>query len=213
MTLAINSTALRLPDGQYVREETAKDLLVLHFTAGTTAKSAVDFWKSTKDRVATAFIMDVDGSVFQTFDPKYYAFHLGMKGTHEHDKRSIGVEIVNMGPLKQVGDVLCSWPGNFKQRFCLVSETTKYVKSKFRGYEYWAAYTPAQSTAIGPLVEHLCSTYGIPKVLPPHDKREIFDPSFFGSWKGICSHQNFRSDKTDVGVAFEWSWIDNKRLT
>lgn len=208
MALSINSTAFRLPDNQYIKEVTQKDLLVLHFTAGSTAKSAIDFWKSTADRVATAYVLDTDGTVYQVFDPRCYAFHLGLKGTRAHDKRSVGIEIANVGPLKKVGDTLMWWPGNFKQRYCRLDETEKFVKSKFRGYEYWATYTPAQAEAIGPLVNHICSELGIPRELPPLDKREIFDTSFFGNWKGIASHQNFRSDKTDVGPAFNWNeWI------
>lgn len=204
MPLKIDSTTHKLYSGQYVEEVYKKDKIVLHFTAGTSAAAAVDYWNSTKERVATAFVLDLDGTVYQTFDPKYFAWHLGLKGTSDQDKSSVGIEIVNIGPLKAVGDTLMSWPNNYRQRFCLKSETHKYVQSKFRGFEYWAAYTPAQLDAIGPLVEHICSIFGIPKVIPPPERREIFDPTFFSKFNGIVSHQNFRSDKTDVGPAFQW---------
>jgi N-acetyl-anhydromuramyl-L-alanine amidase AmpD len=204
----INSTKFRLQPNQFVAEEHKKDLVVLHFTAGASASSAVGYWNSTPEKVATAFVLDLDGTVYQVFDPKYFAWHLGFKGSYAHDKRSIGIEIVNFGPLKPLGDTLMSWPSNYKQRFCLKSETDKYVKTKFRGFEYYAAYTPAQLDSIGPLVEHICKTYDIPKVTIPQEKREIFDPTFVGTWKGIASHQNFRPDKSDVGPAFPWERLN-----
>ena len=36
----INSTKFRLAAGQYVQEKTPKDLIVLHYTAGTTVNGA-----------------------------------------------------------------------------------------------------------------------------------------------------------------------------
>src|SRR5262249_3518708 len=91
-TLTINRT-LALPADQYYQETTKKDLIVLHFRAGTTAASAVSAWKSTTEHVATAYVIDIDGTVFETFPPSAWAYHLGIKGGTPIERRSIGIEI------------------------------------------------------------------------------------------------------------------------
>lgn len=205
--IAIDTTKFKLPEGQYVKEETKKDLLVLHFTAGGSAASAFNTWKNDKDRVATAFILDVDGTIYQTFDPKYYAFHLGFKGSWKNDQRSIAIEIANFGPLKKDGEKLYSWPNNYKNFYCNASEAYKYTNRSFRGFDYFAAFTESQIKKIGGLVEHITTTYNIPKVLPPVEYREKYDPTYFSNWTGIASHQNYRPDKLDIGPAFNFDWI------
>ena len=52
------------------------------------------------------------------------------------------------------------------------------------------------------LVDHLCAAFSIPKVLAPAAQTAAFDMSYFNTFKGIATHQNFRKDKTDVGPAF-----------
>lgn len=202
--LKIDNKTMRLKDNLFVPVETKKDLIVLHFTAGGSAKSAFTSWSVTTSRIATAFILDTDGIVYEVFDPKYYAFHLGIKGTHVIDKRSIGIEIANFGPLKKKNGQLYSWPKDFNNPYNLPA-----IEAKYRGFDYWAAYTEAQAAAIGPLVDLLCERYGIPNQKPYPKERLQYDIRYM-SWKGIASHQNYRRDKTDVGPAFDWDlWLPN----
>ena len=49
------------------------DLVVLHFTAGTTGRSALDTWRGDPARVATAYIVDTDGTIFEVFPPAFWA--------------------------------------------------------------------------------------------------------------------------------------------
>lgn len=191
--------------------KTTKDMIVLHFTAGSSGATAASWFASRKDRVSTPYVVDTDGTIFELYDPAYWSFHLGIKGTHDHDKRSIGIEIANMGPLMLRDKTLCSWPNNFKQHYCEVTDTDRYVKSKFRGYEYYAAYTPAQFDSVKQLVAHLTEQFKISTAIPPEDKRNQFDMNFFSSYAGIASHQNFRADKFDVGPAFDWSIFNDNR--
>lgn len=204
----INTEKYKLPKEKYFQEEHKKDLIVLHFTAGGTASGAFRSWTTTPGKVSTAFILDLDGTVYQTFDPKYWGYHLGIKGPFaqnwKHDKRSIAIEVVNFGPLKMVGEDLCSWPANYTNKFCKKTDVDKYVPRKYRGFDYYAALTAQQVTAIPNLVKHLTSTYDIEHVIPGPEKREEFDLKFFSEWKGIAAHQNYRSDKFDIGPAFDW---------
>jgi N-acetyl-anhydromuramyl-L-alanine amidase AmpD len=195
--------SLALTEADYVATVTAKDLIVLHFTAGEKAKGACETWRQDPRRIATAYIVDPDGTVFEMFDPKYWASHLGVSGGAAHDRRSIGIEIANVGPLTPSADnsALNWWVG---QRYCSLDEASMYRKQTYRGFDYYAAYPPTQMSAVAGLVKHLVERFSIPPVLPPAAKRHEYDAAFFASFKGIATHANFRKDKFDVGPAFDW---------
>ena len=210
--LEVNQKKFRLPVNCFFQDEFAKDLIVLHYTAGSTARSAFDTWVSAANQVATAYVVDFDGTIYEFFDPKKWAFHLGVAGPeasgHKHHKRSIGIEIVNVGPLKPdtaKPDQLNWWPKNFGTKFCMKSDASKYVKRAFRGVDFHAAFPEIQQDQTAKLVNHLCESFGIAKKIPPQAKREAFDVPFAAGFKGVLSHQNFRGDKLDVGPAFDWT--------
>jgi hypothetical protein len=52
-----------------LRRPASKDLLVLHFTAEASAEGAFSSWVADTSRVATAYIVDRDGTIYETFDP------------------------------------------------------------------------------------------------------------------------------------------------
>lgn len=207
----MDSTTFRLPDSSFFRQRVPKDLIVLHNTASSTARSVYETWRSPAGgRVATAYLVDRDGRVYEVFPADCWAYHLGMRERnpgHYNDRRSIGIEIVNPGPLRpdpDGGDTLNWWPKNFRQPWCLASETHRYVCSEYRGYRYYAAYTPEQEAAVRRLVRHLCQRFGIPFMLPPAALRMMCDTEYFCRFRGVAAHQNFRRDKFDVGPAWRW---------
>lgn len=206
----INKQQLALTDSCFYPTKQDKDLIVLHYTAGTTASGAWSSWKQRTDRVATAFIVDTNGWVFQTFNPSFWAWHLGLKGVDnesgKHDKRSIGLELVNFGPLMKKPDgYLYAWPKNYGTKFCHVDEKDKYICADWRGMQYHAAFTKEQLESTSALVKDLCSQFNIAPDVPK-------DPAAFNlelgkKWKGIATHSMFRSDKFDVGPAFDWTML------
>jgi N-acetyl-anhydromuramyl-L-alanine amidase AmpD len=203
----IDRTSLPLPSKEYYTLPTRKDLIVLHFTAGLSARSAVEAWRSKPEHVATAYIVDSDGTIYELFDPSFWAYHLGIKGTSVHDKRSIGIEIANVGPLKRSKgneNALNWWPHEFGQQYCLLDEEEKYLKVNYRGIDYFASFSAAQLSGVAKLVQHLCDRFSIPRVIPGKDKRMDFDLPFYNSYKGIATHANFRNDKWDIGPSYDW---------
>lgn len=209
--MVINNTKYRIAEDRYFHDVVPKDLIVLHFTAGSTVDGAFNSWKPQTINIGTPYIVDRDGTVYETFDPKYWAYHLAVVGApaqnHKHDKRSVPIEIVNFGPLKRESDILYSWPANYKNFFCNVSETDKYVKASYRGFDYYQSFSEAQKIAIPALVKMVAKNFGIVPTLPHEDIRDEFDPNYFSTWKGVASHQNFRSDKFDIGPAWDWNLL------
>jgi N-acetyl-anhydromuramyl-L-alanine amidase AmpD len=223
LATAMDRTTLRLRTGKYLLEESAKDLIVLHFTAGSSARSAFDSWSNSPGKVATPYLVDVDGRVYECFEPRFWAYHLGVEGPasegHCHDRRSIPIEIANVGPLKPDPanpNQLNWWPpadprngrATFGTRWCTVEETDRYVKAPFRGFDYFAAFPPVQVVGVAALVRNLCARFSIPLQLPPPGQRGAFDLPFYRDWKGIASHQNFRADKSDIGPSFDWDKLN-----
>lgn len=198
-----------LADNCYFKAETPKDSVVLHFTAGPSAKGAIATFQSSPRAngypVSTPYVVEVDGTIYKIFEDKYWSYHLGVQGpqaeNHKHDKRSVAIEIANVGPLRpHGGEALGYWPNNFKSKYCLLTETTKYVKlpSKWRNEEYFATFPQAQIDAVLELVESICEAHRIPKILPPPSVRHSFDLERFKEYRGVLSHVNFRPDKTDL---------------
>ncbi len=207
----INRRRFELPPKEYMPTVCNKDLIVLHFTAGRTAQSAFNTWTQRQERVATAYLVGTNGSIYQLFDPSHWAFHLGIQGSGgTHDRRSIGIEIVNVGPLKRAannGKVLYWWPNDWKTRWCHLKDDSKYLESTYRGIGYFATYPEEQLVAVVQLVHYLCDRFEIPREIPPTDRLQEFDTPYFDKFKGVAAHQNFRKDKWDVGTAFEWQQL------
>ncbi|MCL4783422.1 MAG: N-acetylmuramoyl-L-alanine amidase [Bryobacterales bacterium] len=206
----LQTNSFRLLPNQYLPQRHRKDLIVLHFTAGTSCESAYRTWAGNPERIATAFGVDPDGSVVEFFPPECWAYHLGVKGTHRHDQRSIGIEIANVGPLKLAPDnpaQLNWWPGNWGTRYCRAEEQEQYLRCRYRGIDFFATMPAIQQQAVGTLVGRLCDEFSIPRVASLAARRGEFDPRAFDSYSGVATHTNFRRDKWDVGPAFHWDHL------
>ena len=190
--LAIDSS-LALPRSQYVRRETAKDLVVLHHTAGGSASSSVAWWRQTRARIATAYVVGRDGTVYECFDPDYWASHLGVGGSIE--RRSIGIELANWGPLRYRGRTPVNWAGR--------AVDCDVVEHAWRGERYWEAYPEPQLQAAFALTRQLVARYGIdPDVAPA--QLGAPDTRRFRRFRGVIAHHHVRADKTDVHPGFPW---------
>lgn len=178
-----------------------KNLIILHFTAGASAVSAFNTWNNSTGHVATPYIVDRDGTIYELFDPACWAFHLGIPNSGGvHDMRSIGIEIANVGPLKLGADgtTLTWWTG------AAYTGPSRVLDQPWRGYSHFADFPAAQVSAVAALVAQLCHQFGIPKRLPPDNKRFEFDLGLFKDYAGVATHSNFRMDKWDIGPAFDW---------
>lgn len=199
--------SLRLSPNQFVQKEAdRKDLIVLHSTAGGSVRGTFDWWQVTPERVATAYIVDRNGVVFEVFDPKYSAFHLGLKDTQANDYRSIGIELVNWGPLSesQPGGFHFAWPENYSRVKIQMDEVFGPLNqtSPYRGYRYWHQFSEEQVVATAKLCKYLMNRFGI--VNDVCESLEALNQGWRNTFTGIAAHHNFRSDKFDVGPAFPY---------
>lgn len=191
-----------LTNGQYQVEEYTKKSIFLHHTIGLSTKSAWRWWNHTPDRVGTPYIIDLDGVITECFDPRYWAWHLGVKGDDNfHEKHSINIELVSGGPLRMVGDEFRFypiWPN--KTHFTVIppSGVTK-LKEPWRGHEYYHKYTTKQMKALNDLLMLLYQDF--PSIGYEQDSKTFFEynPSVLNKHiGGIWSHSTVRKDKNDI---------------
>lgn len=188
--------SLRLSDAQYLQEEHPKDLIVLHHTAGGSARSTFDWWQEgDPKRIATAYVVERDGTIFEVFGPRFWAFHLGLRGTGGRvDRRSVGIELASEGWLEERDGELLAFGRPFE------GEVYDHG-SEWRGHRHFAAYTDDQVASAIALVDHLCELFAVPRRTPA--KHEGFDRALF-EFQGIVGHHHVRADKTDLHPGFPW---------
>ena len=213
------SKKFTLPPAHWFAQPQTKDLIVEHYTGGTTASGVYAQWTASQNgapmHIATAYVVDMDGTIYEFFPPEMWAYHLGLNQIQnpnwQQDKRSIGIEIVNPGQLVERNGAMFWYPNNFRTKWCDVKETSKYVRGSFPAkdprstFKAYVAFTEKQMAAVAELTNYLCERFKIPKVIPPPEERMVlWNPEKIRSYKGVAAHQNFRADKFDVGPAFDW---------
>jgi len=155
-------------------------------------------------RIATSYVMGrrassngddaFDGKTFRCFDDKYWAYHLGVKGTKgKYDKNSIGIEMCNYGYCRVVDGKFI----NYVSREVPADEVVDLGK-EFRGYRYWEKYTDEQIENLRKLLIYLIDKHDI------EIEHGIYDWDWFNyehdklKGVGIRTHVQVRNDKTDM---------------
>lgn len=189
-----------MPVNQYYIEEVEKLYLFLHHTAGNdSGKCTVDWWDSNVDRVATAYVIDHSGDVYNTYNEKCWAWHLGLNTRTNTvlNKSSIGIEVCNWGYLvKKADGKYYNYVGG------VIPENQVYeLPIAWRGFKYFHKYTDDQIVAL----EQLCK--GIlqrnPKIQIQQyqfgvNNFEIDNKVLVDCTSGVYFHCNVRTDKTDL---------------
>ena len=192
---------VRLKESQFFAEESLKNQIYLHHTAGSGNAEAVSrYWNGNTERIATAFVVGADGLIVQCFSSKHWAWHLGV-GQKEFkaqgvpyknlNKSSVGIEVCNWGYLKEKGGKFYNYV-NARVPDSMVTT----LDTPYKGYKHWYKYTDAQIESTRQLVEYLCETYNIPSDY----RSEIFglDKEAFKGTPGIYTHNSVRKDKSDI---------------
>jgi N-acetylmuramoyl-L-alanine amidase len=201
----------------YYSEETAKDLIVLHFTAGYLKGDLAALCKN-DNHVSVSYVIARNGTIYKLFDPKHWSYHLGpgsVGGNENGSKRSIGIEISNIGPLTKSGNNLIS---TYNTNYCSANETQYFqsVSAPYRDYSYFATFTSEQYQALAPLLHELSNQFSIPFSFIDVSKRyNVFASNADAqTFKGIASHVNFMSaGKWDIGPAFDWDALTRTQFS
>lgn len=192
-----------LNGNQFYPVNEVKNNIFLHHTAGNSAKDAIEWWNQTPEHVGTPFVIDRDGTIYQCYDEKQWAYSLSVKGASKTEEHGIPIELVSLGFLFDINPAKGEhtyvayplWP--LKREITHVKED-EVINVEFKGYHYWQKYTEPQIISLISLMKYLVEAYDIP----------VQDDlvNFFGynvkvatqNIPGIWSHTTVRQDKYDI---------------
>lgn len=178
-----------LKHDQYYQGVYPKKYIFLHHSAGSTAASAIAHWAATPDHIATPYIVDRDGTIYECFPPEMWAYHLGVKGNSAIEKASIGIELVAWGQLTLK-------EGKYYTYTKKQLPDLEVVAVDFRGHKFYQKYTPEQIAALKVLLPYLLDRFEIPLQTNRKSFWEYVDPLKLPS--GVYSHTTVRKDKVDI---------------
>jgi N-acetyl-anhydromuramyl-L-alanine amidase AmpD len=178
-----------LKSNQYYQQEQKKDQICLHHTAGGSAQSSVDWWNSKPDHISTPYLIDRDGTIIETYPPKYWAYALGLTDGTATEKRTIHIELCNWGWLVKKGSKFYRAGNQLKE---IPADQVISYKTEHRGFLHFERYTQEQIDALVFLIGKLMHDFGI-KI----SNVEKFW-HFGAKSKGLISHTTVRRDKSDI---------------
>ncbi len=208
------------------------DQFVLHYDVAGTSKQCFYVLHDLRN-LSVQFMLDIDGTIYQTMDAKERAWHAGTANS-----RSVGVEIANMGAYAS-GETLPfkQWYGKDENGRTRITVPERLgdggVRTKnFVGYPVRDELvvgevqgrvrrqydlTKEQYDSLIKLTATLCTV--LPKIDPDYPRDEqgrlinkVLTDEQFAKFNGIVGHYHVTSNKSDPGNAFQWDYvIDNAR--
>lgn len=207
-------------------------LFVLHFDVCGTARQCFKILHD-KRYLSVHFLLDVDGTIYQTLDLREKAFH----ATIANDT-SIGIEIAHPGTFAQpLSADMRRWYARDEQGwfmrylpgieqgvrtpgFVPRPDRPEFVSGPVHGRTYHQFdFTPQQYRALA----HLCA--GLSRVFPrlrldaPRDasgrvRSDALSRDELLAFDGIVGHHHVQTNKTDPGPALQWDRLlaDARRL-
>ncbi|HEY7088065.1 MAG TPA: N-acetylmuramoyl-L-alanine amidase [Tepidisphaeraceae bacterium] len=171
------------PPGQQI------DQFVIHYDAAGSSDRCFAILQERK--LSVHFMLDTDGTIYQTLDTKERAYH-----ATKANARSVGVEIANLGafPIDRVR------PPNA-------------VVGMIQGENLWMQdFTPQQYDSLIKLTAALCKALPEIRCNYPRDASGRLIPNALTDhqWEhfhGILGHYHVQSNKQDPGPAFQWDRV------
>jgi len=203
------------------------DQFVIHYDDAGTSRNC---FKTLQDErgLSVHFLLDLDGTVYQTLDLKERAWHATISNS-----RSVGVEIANIGAFPPAADrPLQTWYArgtNGPTRIILPSaggiqpERTPHftghpvrpdpVVGVVQGQTLEQYdFTPQQYQALIHLTAALCRIFPKMNCDYPRDAsgqliNHKLSAEEWQNYAGVLGHYHIQSDKVDPGPAFQWDYM------
>jgi N-acetyl-anhydromuramyl-L-alanine amidase AmpD len=201
------------------------DQFVMHYdVCGTSAQC----FKVLHDLrgLSVQFMVDVDGTIYQTMDLKERAWHATIANS-----RSVGVEIAHMGAYRTTAGALEQWyekDAEGKIRLDIPAARRKLLRDPqyaggparqelIRGNIHGNPYvqydfTPEQYDSLTKLTAALCTA--LPKIqcdYPKDTDGKLLTTSLsrpeFDAFQGVLGHYHIQPEKQDPGPAFDWERV------
>lgn len=142
--------------------------LVMHFTAGRSAESSVNWLTNPAAKASAHLVIGRDGSIAQLVPFNHIAWHAGRSSWESLDglnRYSIGIELDNPGKLVRSGNRWRAWFGGEYNPNEVIEAVHKHGGESFG----WLTYTPAQLEAALEASSLLMGRYGLSDVVGHDD--------------------------------------------
>lgn len=171
--------------------EALPDTIIMHYTAGP-YQPTLNTLTNPRVKASAHVIVDRDGQITQLVPFNEIAWHAGSSsygGRVGFNKYSVGIEIVNSGPLTKSGNLFRSWFGAAYNP----SDVIEAIHRNQTRPKYWHIYTEDQIQSVTELSRLLIEEYRM---------------------KHILGHEEIAPRrKTDPGPAFPLDRLRNNLLT
>ena len=198
-----------LPTGEYKVGPTKKEFVFLHHTAGwNNPFKTIDSWgRDTRGSIATEFVLGgqsvkgddkkYDGVMAQCIPEGGYGWHLGKNGSQHMHTHSVGIEVCNFGYIKNGK----TYAGTTAHESQIVT-----LPKPFRGHKDWHRYSDTQIETLRLWILFIAERDNIDvrKGLVDEIKKtgadafEFNEDAYYGKIKGMWTHTNTRTDKSDM---------------
>jgi N-acetylmuramoyl-L-alanine amidase len=201
------------------------DQFVLHYDVCGTSKVCFDVLHDRRG-LSVQFMLDVDGTIYQTMDLKERAWHATIANT-----RSVGVEIAHMGTYRSVAGPLSQWykkgddgkirlniPENRRPwlrnpNYQGMPARQELLSGRIHGDQYVQYdYTPEQYESLTKLIAALATA--LPKITVDYPRDENgkliltnLNREQFADYQGVLGHYHVQANKQDPGPAMDWDRI------
>jgi N-acetylmuramoyl-L-alanine amidase len=205
------------------------DQFVMHFDVCGTSRTCFMVLQDDRD-LSVHFMLDVDGTVYQTLDLKERAWH----ATTSND-RSVGVEIANIGAYPARGrNPLAEWYKKDTNGLTFITIPKRFGNTNVRTPNFVGHparnepvrgviqgddliqydYTPQQYAALVKLTAALCKVFPKLKCQYPVDENGKLIPhklpdDQLKKYEGLIGHYHIQTNKNDPGPAFNWDYVVN----
>ena len=202
------------------------DQFVLHFDVAGTSRKCFETLQD--DRcLSVHFLLDVDGTIYQTLDLKERAWHATTSNS-----RSIGVEIANVGAYAADGkNPFAEWYTNINGQTTITVPAAyndgalagsgfvghparpQPVRGTIQGEDLVQYdFTPQQYQALIKLTAAVCKVFPKIKCQYPTDADGQLIPHKLADadlkdYQGVLGHYHIQTNKVDPGPAFQWEYV------
>ena len=199
--------------GEWKRLQAAVDQLVLHYD--NTGSSAATFGVLQRRGLSAHFLIDVDGTIYQTLDLRERGWHATIA-----NERSIGIELAQIGAYPPAeAATLTRWyepdPGGGIRLKTTLPGTFRPlrpdpIRGEIQGRELIQYdFTSEQYTALAHLAAALNRVFPKIRLDAPRDANgqipaRKLDDKIYDTFTGLIGHYHIQENKIDPGPAFQW---------
>lgn len=203
------------------------DQFVVHFDVAGTSRQCFKVLQDARD-LSVHFMLDLDGTIYQTLDAKERAWHATSSNT-----RSVGIEIANIGAYSprdtnafqqwyapdEKGEARIQIPaslgdGGIRTRgFVGRPARPEPVSGEIQGQQLLQYdFTPEQYRALIHLTAALCKVFPKLRCDYPRDAageliRSKLPDDELNRYQGVLGHYHVQKNKIDPGPAFQWDYV------